>query len=381
MASVGASVGESVGANVRVSVRESVRASVWASVGASVRESVRASVRESVWESVWASVWASVRESVWASVRESVWASVGASVEASVWAAGYGQHDAAWIGFYDALREFGVPDLVEKLDGLTELTESAGWYWPFKGLCILTERHDQLHRDERGRLHATDRAAVHYPDGWSIFAWHGVRVSEAIILHPELLTAAQIRDEENSEIRRVMLERFGHDRFIHDIGAVPVNTDRVGTLYRVELPNDEPLVMVHVLNSTPEIGEAQGLIQAPDGSWRKRYWLRVPPTIKNGARGDRVDIRSVSDQICAGVGIMRLCCLFGFHDDRHRERIHGELYLVCPRCGHCEPAITRTPEEAARIRSGSLCGTRQAEVLPKPSRKNVTSITKGRQAR
>ena len=38
---------------------------------------------------------------------------------------------------------------------------------------------------------------------------------------------------------------------------------------RREMNDDEPLVMVRVINSTPE----------PDGT-NKRYMLRVPPTIK-----------------------------------------------------------------------------------------------------
>ena len=258
------------------------QASVWASVRDSVRDSVGASVGASVWasvrDSVGASVWDSVRDSVGASVWDS--ASVWASVRDSVRDAGYGQHDANWIGFYDTFREFGLHEQTEKLDGLRELTESSGWYWPFKGLCILTDRPAHLERDERGRLHSPTRAALEYRDGWGIFSWHGLRVSEQLILHPELITALQIRDEANSEIRRVMLERFGADRFIHDIGAMPIHADETGTLYKVDLPDDEPLVMVSLVNSTPEAAHADGLIQAPDGSWRKAYWLRVPPTMQ-----------------------------------------------------------------------------------------------------
>ena len=39
-------------------------------------------------------------------------------------------------------------------------------------------------------------------------------------------------------------------------------------LYRKEFEDDEPLMLVKVLNSTPE----------PDGSF-KSYFLRVPPTV------------------------------------------------------------------------------------------------------
>jgi hypothetical protein len=52
-----------------------------------------------------------------------------------------------------------------------------------------------------------------------------------------------------------------------------VHADACGQLYRRELANDEPLVMVRVLNITPE----------PDGS-AKPYLLRVPPNIRT-ARG------------------------------------------------------------------------------------------------
>jgi hypothetical protein len=66
-----------------------------------------------------------------------------------------------------------------------------------------------------------------------------------------------------------MLDRFGWDRYLIESGAKPIHQSERGTLYRSEIPDDEPLVMVKVTNSTPE----------PDGHF-KDYFLRVPPTIK-----------------------------------------------------------------------------------------------------
>jgi len=246
------SVGESVWESVRESVWASVRESVWASVGESVRESVR----ESVWESVWASVWASVRESV----RESVGASVGAS--------GYGQHDASWIGFYDFFRQnCALVQQTERLVGLIELTQSAGWFWPMEKVCLVTDRPRHLARDDQGRLHFEDRAAIEYRDGWGVYSWHGVRVPDWVILRPERITVELIDAEPNAEIRRVMMERFGFDKYLLAGNAEILDHEEgVGALYRKNVRDDEPLVMVHVINSTPE----------PDGSW-KRYTLRVHP--------------------------------------------------------------------------------------------------------
>ena len=62
---------------------------------------------------------------------------------------------------------------------------------------------------------------------------------------------------------------YGQTRYLIDSGAREIHSDDYGTLYRKEIANDEPLVMVKVVNSTPE----------PDGTF-KDYFLRVPPTIK-----------------------------------------------------------------------------------------------------
>ena len=245
------------------SVWDSVRASVWDSVG----DSVRASVGDSVWASVRASVGASVGASVWDSVRASVGDSVRASVRASVWASGYGQHDAYWLAFYDYFRDAcGLSEQTQKLTGLWELAQSANWWLPHEKICWVSERHHVLNRDSGGRLHCENGPALSYPDGFSIYSWHGLTVDQSIIEHPELITVQQIENEANAEIRRVLIERYGQGRYLVDSGAKEVHRDDWGVLYIKEIPDDEPLVMVKVVNPTPE----------PDGSFRD-YFLRVAP--------------------------------------------------------------------------------------------------------
>jgi hypothetical protein len=158
----------------------------------------------------------------------------------------------------------------EKLAALTEQARSAGWYLPHEHICWVSERHSLLERDGQGRLHSIAGPAVLYPDGWAIYAVHGVRVPERVVMASDQLTPPEIIGERNAEIRRVMIELFGQERFLRESEAKVVDTDEtIGTLWRVSLPNDEPLVMVEVENSTPE----------PDGSIR-RYYLRVPPQIE-----------------------------------------------------------------------------------------------------
>jgi hypothetical protein len=117
------------------------------------------------------------------------------------------------------------------------------------------------------RLHNASGPALD-SDIEPLYFWHGVMVPDFVVERPELITVEQIQQERNAEVRRVLLERYTFPRYIQDTGAQKIHEDELGELYRVELPDDEAIVMVRVLNSTVE----------EDGS-RKPYYLRVPPAI------------------------------------------------------------------------------------------------------
>jgi hypothetical protein len=181
-------------------------------VGDSVRASVGASVRDSVGDSVRASVGASVRDSV------------GASVGDSVGDSGYGQHDANWLAFFEFFRE--VTDLqgeTEKLSALIDLAHHAGWWLPHEKICWISERHNILMREDSGRLHDVSGPAVAYPDGWKIYAVHGVRVPAWVIEDKKSITSAKVDAEQNAEIRRVMIDLMGWPRYILDAGLQPID--------------------------------------------------------------------------------------------------------------------------------------------------------------
>lgn len=176
-----------------------------------------------------------------------------------------GQHDAAWLA---ALAD--APELA----GQVEVAGAAGWWWPYTEAVLLTERPVALHQDEAGRLHHADGPALAFVDGFALHAWRGMSVPNDFLQQLAALTPAAIRAEENAELRRVMLESYGYDRYLAESGAQPVHRDETGVLWRIELEGDEPVVMVEVLNSTPE----------PDGTVRI-YWLRVPPRTRTAREG------------------------------------------------------------------------------------------------
>jgi len=252
--------------NAKNTVKNNALDSVGNSVWNSVWDSVRNSVWDSVWDNIRDSVGNSVVNNIWNRVRDSVWDNVGDSIRYSV----YGQHDADWLGFFRYFRdECGLVQETEKLEGLWNLCKSAGWAIPHQNICWVSERHNILHWDEQNRLHCIDGPALGYPDGFAIYAWHGVRVPERIIMHPETITPDEIAKEQNAEIRRVMLEQFGRDKFLQLPTCQKVHSDDYGILYRnnsILDVNGEPYCFVKVVNSTPN----------PDGTY-KDYILRVNP--------------------------------------------------------------------------------------------------------
>jgi len=145
----------------------------------------------------------------------------------------------------------------------------APWYSMFERLCIVGMYPIQRRLDEQFRLSCRDGAAALFSDGWRMWAIEGARVPRRLIDAPDSLTVGDIRNAENANVRRIMIDLYGASRFLKDSGSRMIHKDDFGELYQQELPGDEPLTMVLVTNSTMEA----------DGSFR-RYFLRVPPHVR-----------------------------------------------------------------------------------------------------
>ena len=149
-------------------------------------------------------------------VRDSVWDSVRDSVSASV----FGQHEADWLSFYDYFKQAaGLDEQTQRLAGLWKVAQSAGWWLPHQNICWISERHNVLHRNDRGQLHCEDGPALAYPDGFCIWSINGVRVDEQIVMRPETQCASHISGEQNAEVKRVRIERFGWTRYLREVKA------------------------------------------------------------------------------------------------------------------------------------------------------------------
>jgi len=165
---------------------------------------------------------------------------------------------------------FGCNLHLSLMDALRDMATQTIWWIPLENKCLVADRHTALHVDAEGEPHCEDEAAIGFPDGWGVYAWHGTHVPEHVILRSQDITSETIMSEWNAEVARVMLERYGQDNFIRDGGFTIQQSDDYGDLYRVEFDSgDEPIVAVHV----------------QDASTDRDYFLYVPPHIRTAHEG------------------------------------------------------------------------------------------------
>lgn len=124
----------------------------------------------------------------------------------------------------------------------------------------------ELHFNDNAQLHNESGMACKFADGWGCYVINGVSVDEQIVMNPETQTVKQIRDEQNEEIKRIRIERYGWGRFLQEIDAKVIDerdNDIEGTkeaLLRSEQDNMTALVCVcpstakeFILEVRPEI--------------------------------------------------------------------------------------------------------------------------------
>lgn len=165
-------------------------------------------------------------------------------------------------------------DLWERAIAYQTTAENASWWWPHADFIIAVEHPSAIHREPidharlRGawshRLHNDDGPAIAWPDGWGVYAVHGVRVPGWIIEHPERITWASIVEEENTEIRRVMLVRAGD-----------------GVLSSAEMRQADDFGALYAFPPLPGMDEDVMMVRLTCPSTGRIYLERVPPTMRS----------------------------------------------------------------------------------------------------
>jgi hypothetical protein len=253
------------------SVKDRVGVGVPGRVLASLEANLEASVRGNVWTIVyetirqahlWNTVGVSVYRHLWDTIKASVPATMGNIAEASAWDSLYAYHELNGPGGFQIFHElFEANDLIHE----ARLSTMLSGYRLGSKEAWLVRKPIRLERDSQGHFHSADGRCVQYRDGWGFYAWHGVRVPAKVALSPEALTKEDWRQEKNREVRLVIQERLGPERFIALVGGTCIDRSLRGELLVVDL-GDDPERVAHY-------------VHIQDNSTERHSYLRVPPII------------------------------------------------------------------------------------------------------
>ncbi len=176
----------------------------------------------------------------------------------------------AWLwGFYETGKQVGASYSASTDAALNlhaAISQSCGAIYPFRDFCIITDRPEIIAQDDQNRLHRETGPAVLYRDGYSLFAWHGVRVPGNWITDPSSVTPKIALTHSNVEQRRAACEIVTWVRILDELKARTIDRD--------EDPEIGELVEVDI----PDIGRER-FLRVTCGT-KRQFALPVPPTVK-----------------------------------------------------------------------------------------------------
>jgi len=171
-----------------------------------------------------------------------------------------------WEFLYDFAREIKQLTLDEKDNKLLDIwlaqARACHIWFAYQEVALISERPIEIHIDDRGRLNNTTGPALAYSDGSKLYSVGGVRIDGKVIEDPNYLSYAIISAETNQEVKRVLMQLFGWEKYIAQSGMHFIQKDDFGELYGID-DGPIPIRVVKVRNSSAE----------PDGSF-KYYYLK-----------------------------------------------------------------------------------------------------------
>lgn len=191
----------------------------------------------------------------------------------------YWRFDLSWISTThfgaktDAVRSWSTP--------LFEAYVAGCWmlHWTDDTLYWVAKPTVHVERTTQGarRLHNEAYAALE-SDVENIYFWHGVLVPAFVVVRPDWITLKHIEGETNAEVRRIMIERYGYERYLRESDAKLIDScqddHKLKGMRTAKLWNAGGIVFLDLLNSTPE----------PDGT-TKRYVIPVDAERYGGRAG------------------------------------------------------------------------------------------------
>jgi len=183
----------------------------------------------------------------------------------------YGAHDAAWLSFYDFFyQEFGL-ECINDLVPSFEIAKNCGWWSAFSEIAFLQDRPTKIVINDQNLLHNESGPAIEYADGYKIYCLEGRWFPEVVVMDPHLITPAMVEGEQNAEKRRIILQRYGYEKYFFDAKCEVIDQDQV----QVEIGNDRTMPRMLIKTAQNDL-----FLVGSDGSTERVYVMPVLQDVK-----------------------------------------------------------------------------------------------------
>ena len=182
-------------------------------------------------------------------------------------------HEASIMDYCISGLSISCKENQYKWESYQSLIKNSGWIYAFKEICYVCDRPRILSFDSQQRLHAEGSPAIQFADGFSVYAYHGVRLPEKYgKVHPQQWRSEWLLSEDNAEVRRVLIQGIGYDRICQELAAVELDSWQEYTLLKID--NNVDVEAIYLLKMTcPSTGHI--------------HVLRVPPDVESAREAIR----------------------------------------------------------------------------------------------
>lgn len=157
---------------------------------------------------------------------------------------------------------------------LQSLVTECGWVFPLSKTCIVCDRPRQLRFDSQDRLHGEGEPAIAFEDGYKVYSYQGVILPEKYgKLHPHQWQSGWLLEEQNAELRRVLIQGIGYSRICQELEAEELDVWREYTLLKID-NNNVDVEPIYLLKMT-----------CPSTAYI--HVTRVPPTTRSAREAIR----------------------------------------------------------------------------------------------
>ena len=179
----------------------------------------------------------------------------------------FGSAESYWIYTYQYYVDVLKLPIDEKarwgLDIMKRLCDNSGFHYVYDKFAVICDKPKIISLNEDGEVHNETGPAILYRDGFAIYAINGHIVPKLVVMTPEKITTDMIQEEQNAEVSRIMIERFGLSKYLVETGAKILDMDSLS------LDGSATRILV-------EDGQGQKWLIGSDGSTKRTYNMSAP---------------------------------------------------------------------------------------------------------